>query len=226
MMSMPTWLSVAGPEITVGSMPNSSRSSFAPPQAPTGSLAQSTIAVMFVDDLLVAQDRLDAVGAEQAVAELEDNRVGFLSPRARSSSERVSAGAFFDVVAQMPKSENIAMWRAPESSMAKMSRRSATPVDLNASTTRPLWRKRLDDRARSGGLAGVHASARDGDDGHAMRVERHVELQRLGRDARRHADALAQVRKVEHAAQDLAVERLAVRRIDRVADADHAAEVQ
>ena len=36
MMSMPTWLSVAGPEITVGSMPNSSRSSFAPPQAPTG----------------------------------------------------------------------------------------------------------------------------------------------------------------------------------------------
>ena len=43
----------------------------------------------------------------------------------------------------MPKSENIAMWRAPESSMARMSRRSATPVDLNASTTRPLWRKRL-----------------------------------------------------------------------------------
>ena len=35
------------------------------------------------------------------------------------------------------------MWRAPESSIARMSRRSATPVDLNASTTRPLWRKRL-----------------------------------------------------------------------------------
>ncbi len=46
MMSMPTWLSVAGPEITVGSMPNSSRSSFAPPQAPTGSFAHSTMAVI------------------------------------------------------------------------------------------------------------------------------------------------------------------------------------
>ena len=55
----------------------------------------------------------------------------------------MSAGAFFDVVAQIPKSENIATWRAPESSIARMSRRSATPVDLNASTTRPLCLKRL-----------------------------------------------------------------------------------
>src|SRR5690606_6930091 len=44
-ISMPTWLSVAGPVTTVGSISNSSRSSFTPPQAATGSFALSTIAV-------------------------------------------------------------------------------------------------------------------------------------------------------------------------------------
>ncbi len=45
MMSTPTELSVDGPVTTAGSMPKRSRSSFTPPQAATGSLAESTTAV-------------------------------------------------------------------------------------------------------------------------------------------------------------------------------------
>src|SRR6185312_6834505 len=45
MISTPTWLSVEGPVTTQGSMPKRSRSSFTPPQAATGSLAESTTPV-------------------------------------------------------------------------------------------------------------------------------------------------------------------------------------
>src|SRR5262245_2213222 len=46
MICTPTWLSVAGPVTTQGSMANSSRNSLTPPQAATGSLADSTSAVI------------------------------------------------------------------------------------------------------------------------------------------------------------------------------------
>ena len=82
------------------------------------------------------------------------------------------------------------------------------------------------DGARGRRLARVHAGARDRDHGDAVSLEREVEAQRFRRDARRHADALAEIWEIEHAAQHLAVERLAVRRIDRIANADHAAEIQ
>src|SRR3984893_9206188 len=39
MISTPTWLSVAGPVTTHGSIPKRSRNSFTPPQAATGSFA-------------------------------------------------------------------------------------------------------------------------------------------------------------------------------------------
>ena len=76
MISTPTWLSVEGPVTTHGSMPKRSRSSFTPPQAATGSFADSTIAGERAADVGALEDRIDAVGAEDAVAELEHDDVG------------------------------------------------------------------------------------------------------------------------------------------------------
>src|SRR5688572_1382573 len=177
------------------------------------------------DDLLVAQDRLDAVSAEQTVAELEHDRVGLLvrqlvQQRARQR-RRVPRGRRAD--AEVRKHRDVARARVlhRQDIAAQRDARGLERVDDQA-----VVAEAADDRARGRGLARVHTGAGDRDDGHAVRVERHVELQRLGGDARRHADALPQVREVEHAAQDLAAEWVAVRRIDGVADADDAAQVQ
>src|SRR2546430_2140755 len=62
-------------------------------------------------------------------------------PEASSlSMVRVSAGPVVRVVVTTPRSVKIAQRRAPASSMARMSRRSETPVALKASTVRPRWR--------------------------------------------------------------------------------------
>ena len=143
MMSMPTWLSVAGPEITR--------------RLDAELLAQQLRAAPRADRVVRAQHhRREHAGrcpCRAGSPRRRRRRAGRRRARTRShrasappsslSRLRVSAGAFVEVVATMPKSENIAMWRAPASSMARMSRRSATPVDLNASTTSPLCRKRL-----------------------------------------------------------------------------------
>ena len=56
----------------------------------------------------------------------------------RLSSARVRAGPLSGVVVTTPKSVKIEVAKAPESSMARMSRRSETPVALKAATRRPL----------------------------------------------------------------------------------------
>ena len=56
---------------------------------------------------------------------------------------RVSAGPLAPVVETTPRSVKIIERRAPASSMARMSRRSDTPVALKASMTRPRCRMRL-----------------------------------------------------------------------------------
>ena len=65
-----------GPVTTHGSMPKRSRSSFTPPQAATGSFADSTTPVSAARISAAFEDRIDAVGAEDAVAELEHDDVG------------------------------------------------------------------------------------------------------------------------------------------------------
>ena len=75
MISTPTLLSVAGPVTAHGSMPNRSRSIFTPPHAATGSFADSTTPVSAVADVRALEDRVDAVGAEDAVAQLEHDDV-------------------------------------------------------------------------------------------------------------------------------------------------------
>ena len=75
MISTPTWLSVAGPVTTHGSIPKRSRSSLTPPHAATGSFADSTTARERGLDIGLPQDRLHAVGAEQSVAQLEHDDV-------------------------------------------------------------------------------------------------------------------------------------------------------
>src|SRR5690606_31724793 len=142
MMSMPTWLSVAGPVTTVGSISNSSRSSFTPPHAATGSFAQRTTAV----STLRSSGSCRIASTPYAPRRPSPSSNTITSGRRRTSvdsSVRVIAGAFFDVVQTMPRSVKIPVFRAPASSIARMSRRSATPVALNASTTRPSCRKRL-----------------------------------------------------------------------------------
>ena len=49
------------------------------------------------------------------------------------------------------------------------------------------------------GLAGFHAGARERDDRHAAGVERRVVIELAIADARRHADALAEIREMQHA---------------------------
>ena len=104
------------------------------------------------------------------------------------------------------------MWRAPESSMARMSRRSATPVDLIASTMKPLWRKRLTIAHAAAVLPEFMQVPAIATTGHAVRSSGTSSFSgsvdtRAGTPTR-----WPEVREVEHAAQHLAVERLAVRR--------------
>ncbi len=75
MIFTPTALSVAGPVTTDGSMPNCSRSSFTPPQAATGSFADSTTEVSAAANIRRRQDRFDAIGTEDAVAQLEHDHI-------------------------------------------------------------------------------------------------------------------------------------------------------
>src|SRR6185295_3713073 len=100
MMSMPTWLSVAGPEITVGSMPNSSRSSFAPPQAPTGSFAHSTSEVI-APTMSLSRRIASTPYAPSSPSPSSNTIASGFSSASSLSRLRVSAGAFFEVVAQM-----------------------------------------------------------------------------------------------------------------------------
>ena len=75
-------------------------------------------------------------------------------------------------------------------------------------------------------LPGVHAGARERDHGYAVDVTARRCRQRPCAMCAGTPNALAEVRKIEHDAEHVAVERLAVRGIDRVADPDHSAEVQ
>ncbi len=83
-----------------------------------------------------------------------------------------------------------------------------------------------DDGAGRRGLAGFHAGASESDDGHALRVQLRLRIELRLADARRHADALAQVRERQRHADHAAVERLALVGIHRVAHAEHAADVE
>ena len=88
-------------------------------------------------ELLVGEDRVDAVGAEQAVAQLDHDHVRAGRRRGRVSSVRVTAAALAGVVETTPRSVKSAVRRAPASSIASTSRRSETPVALKASTVKP-----------------------------------------------------------------------------------------
>src|SRR5580700_6917117 len=83
-----------------------------------------------------------------------------------------------------------------------------------------------DDRAGRRGLARLHAGSGHGNDWHAVRVERCIQIERSLADARRHADAFTQVWEVQDDADDAAVKGLALFRIDRVTDAKHAADIE
>ena len=83
-----------------------------------------------------------------------------------------------------------------------------------------------DDGRGCGGLARFHAGASQSDDGHAMRVERCIEIQLPIAGASRYADALAQIGEVQHHTKHAAVEGLALVRVGGVANTEHAADIQ
>ncbi len=83
-----------------------------------------------------------------------------------------------------------------------------------------------DDRAGGRGLAGFHASARKRHDRNAAGVELRALIQPLVPDSRRDSDALSEVREVEHHAQNATVEWLSLVGIDRVANAEHPADIE
>jgi hypothetical protein len=93
--------------------------------------------------------------------------------------------------------------------------------DVQAAVAQPA-----DDGAGRGGLPRIHAGAGQGDDRHAAEIEVAAPTERRGADPRRHADPLAEIGKMQHRAQHLAVERLADFRVHGVADAEHPADVQ
>src|SRR5438128_8377857 len=83
-----------------------------------------------------------------------------------------------------------------------------------------------DDRACRRSLARFHTRARERDHRHVPRIELRIVIELALADARRYADALAEIREHQRDAEHATVERLALVGIHRVADADHAADVQ
>src|SRR5690606_23312496 len=83
-----------------------------------------------------------------------------------------------------------------------------------------------DDCAGSRCLAGVHAGAGERYDRNAEGVEDDVCVQLARPDARRYADAFAEIREMQDGAEHLAIERGANVGVRGVADADNATDVQ
>jgi hypothetical protein len=171
------------------------------------------------------QDRLDAVRAEDPVAEFEHNDIGpplchLAQHRTRERGPgrggcRDDAKVREDHAAARPgvlHRKDVAAQR-DTGRFERVNGEAAVPHAAH-------------DRARGRGLAGLHAGARKRDDRHAARVELCGLLEPAVADAGRHADALAEVRELQHAPDHATVERLALFRVRGVADADHAADVQ
>src|SRR5882757_404143 len=187
-------------------MPKRSRSNLTPPQAATGSLAESTTAVNAA--LMSGSRRIDSTPYVPKSPSPNSNTMTSGWPWAISvSMVRVSAGPHFAVVVTIPRSVKIMVRRAPESSNAKMSRRSDTPVALKASTMSPRWRMRA-----------MMAEA--------AAVVRAVVIPGLVSRPGGHADALAEIGEGQYRPQHFAVERLTLVGRRGVADAEDAADIQ
>ena len=83
-----------------------------------------------------------------------------------------------------------------------------------------------DDGGGGGGLAGLHAGARQRDNRHAAHLERGLIVERLVAHARGDADPFPQIGKAQHRAEHLTVERFALVLSRRVANPEDAADVE
>ena len=139
---------------------------------------------------------------------------------------RVTAAALTGVVETTPTSVKIAVRRAPASSIARMSRRRETPVVLRPSTASPAWVSSRTSAQAAAVLPAFMHEPTMATTGTPRGVERRGEVERHLADLRRLADALAEVGEAQHGAEHLAVEGRAEVGVDRVADAEHAAQVE
>jgi len=107
-----------------------------PPQAATGSFAERITAESVARMSLEA--RMDSTPYAPRMPSPSSKTTTSGRPCVISVSiVRVSAGPDFAVVVTMPRSVKSMLRLAPESSIARMSRRSDTPVALKACTARP-----------------------------------------------------------------------------------------
>ena len=103
-----------------------------PDRSPTASTPVSA-----ARDVGAFENRIDAVGAENAVAQLEHDDVRLARRKLGQHGARERRTVRLASWRSTPRSVKIIERRAPASSIARISRRSETPVALNASTTSP-----------------------------------------------------------------------------------------
>src|SRR5579859_2717576 len=83
-----------------------------------------------------------------------------------------------------------------------------------------------DDRACGGRLTGLHAGSGESNHGNPAGIQLRILVKAFMADSSGHADALAQVGEVQYDTEYATVERLALVRVHRVTDTQHAADVQ
>jgi hypothetical protein len=155
------------------------------------------------------ENGVHTIGAQQTIAELEHDDVWLLLRELREHDARNGrphlAGGGYD--AEVREDERVARAGILECHdvAAQGNTRGLEGIDDEAAMAHAR-----DDGGGRGGLAGLHAGAGQGHHGHALRIEYGVRIKLAITHARRNADAFTQIGKIEHAADDAAVERFAL----------------
>src|SRR6185312_5715152 len=176
-------------------------------------------------DVGAFENCIDSVGAENAVPELEDDHVrlhlGELAQHRARERRAVRPRRGDD--AEIGEDHRLAR--------SGVLHREDVPPQRDAGRFESIDDETAvahaaHDRAGGCRLACLHARARERDDRDAARLEASVRRKRSETDARRYADALPEIGEVQHDTEHAAVERLALLGIGRIADAEHASDVE
>src|SRR6185295_10844406 len=175
--------------------------------------------------VFLLEDGVDAISPQQAVAQLEHDDVGLLLGElgehgARQRRAYLARGRHDAEVSEYERVARTGILEGKDVAAQGNTRRLECIDDQAAM---PHAR---DDGRGGRGLAGFHAGACERHDGYAVRHELRFRIELAVTNARRHADTLAEIRKIQHAADHAAVEGFALVGIHRVAHTEHAADVE